>query len=97
MYAGQLVAGILLSICLCSWGPDSRARLVVQRGQAASGFIVSADGTLVTNAHILEDLLDPRSPPSEPLRGACAVTVTLQDGRVFQGRIANLDRWRLQC
>ena len=64
----------------------------MQRGQAASGFIVRADGTLITNAHILEDLLDPRSPPSNPLRGARAVSVSLQDGRTFQGRILNLDR-----
>jgi Do/DeqQ family serine protease len=42
-----------------------------------SGFIVSADGRVVTNAHVVE--------------GADTVEVNLKDGRSFQGRVLGVD------
>lgn len=55
--------------------PTQRER--VQRG-TGSGFIVSADGRIYTNAHVVE--------------GADTVTVVLPDGRNFQGRVRGADR-----
>lgn len=43
-----------------------------------SGFIVSTDGHVVTNAHVVE--------------GANVVKVTLRDGRSFEGRVVGIDR-----
>ncbi|HEY8871142.1 MAG TPA: trypsin-like peptidase domain-containing protein [Candidatus Limnocylindrales bacterium] len=42
-----------------------------------SGFLYSADGWILTNAHVVE--------------GASSVTVTLADGRTFTGRVATSD------
>lgn len=47
-----------------------------QRG-SGSGFIISADGQIVTNAHVVD--------------GATAVTVTLKDGRSFPGTVKGSD------
>lgn len=48
----------------------------VERG-TGSGFILSEDGRLVTNAHVVS--------------GAETVTVTLKDGRTFEGRVVGAD------
>lgn len=47
-----------------------------QRGQG-SGFIVDSNGMILTNAHVV--------------RGADKVTVTLRDGRQFQGEVKGVD------
>jgi S1-C subfamily serine protease len=49
----------------------------VQRG-TGSGFIVTSNGRIYTNAHVVE--------------GADTVTVVLQDGRNFKGRVRGADR-----
>jgi Do/DeqQ family serine protease len=48
----------------------------VERG-TGSGFIISSDGRMITNAHVLG--------------GANSVKVTLKDGRTFQGRVIGVD------
>ncbi|MEA5575694.1 HhoA/HhoB/HtrA family serine endopeptidase [Anabaena sp. UHCC 0451] len=48
----------------------------VERG-AGSGFIISGDGRILTNAHVVE--------------GADTVTVTLKDGRTFKGKVVGTD------
>jgi Do/DeqQ family serine protease len=48
----------------------------VERG-SGSGFIISADGRILTNAHVVE--------------GADTVSVTLKDGRTFQGKVVGTD------
>ncbi len=53
--------------------PDKR----VQQG-TGSGFIVSSDGLILTNAHVID--------------GADKVTVTLKDGRTLEGRVMGEDR-----
>jgi Do/DeqQ family serine protease len=47
-----------------------------ERG-SGSGFIISQDGILLTNAHVVE--------------GADSVTVTLRDGREFKGKVLGTD------
>lgn len=42
-----------------------------------SGFIISGNGQIITNAHVVQ--------------GADKVSVTLKDGRVFQGKVMGLD------
>ena len=54
--------------------PQSRER--VERG-TGSGFIISADGRILTNAHVVD--------------GADTVTVTLKDGRTFGGKVLGED------
>jgi Do/DeqQ family serine protease len=54
--------------------PQSRER--VERG-TGSGFIISADGRILTNAHVVA--------------GADTVTVTLKDGRTLQGKVLGKD------
>nr|WP_245555389.1 HhoA/HhoB/HtrA family serine endopeptidase [Baaleninema simplex] len=48
----------------------------VQRG-SGSGFVLNTNGHIVTNAHVVD--------------GADAVTVTLKDGRTFDGRVVGSD------
>ncbi len=48
----------------------------IQRG-TGSGFILSEDGKIITNAHVVE--------------GTKAVTVTLKDGRTFTGKVLGTD------
>jgi S1-C subfamily serine protease len=48
----------------------------VEQG-TGSGFILSADGRIMTNAHVVE--------------GASTVTVTLKDGRTFEGEVVGVD------
>ncbi|HEY9739350.1 MAG TPA: HhoA/HhoB/HtrA family serine endopeptidase [Coleofasciculaceae cyanobacterium] len=54
--------------------PEERER--VERG-TGSGFIVSSDGRMITNAHVIA--------------GADQVKVTLKDGRTFNGRVVGVD------
>ncbi|MBD2727266.1 trypsin-like peptidase domain-containing protein [Nostoc sp. FACHB-892] len=54
--------------------PQSRER--VERG-TGSGFIISADGRILTNAHVVD--------------GADTVTVTLKDGRALEGKVLGKD------
>lgn len=54
--------------------PQSDER--VRRG-TGSGFIVAADGRLITNAHVVD--------------GANTVLVTLKDGRTFEGKVKGVD------
>jgi Do/DeqQ family serine protease len=54
--------------------PESQDR--VERG-TGSGFIISADGRILTNAHVVD--------------GADTVTVTLKDGRTLQGKVLGKD------
>ncbi len=48
----------------------------VQRG-SGSGFVLNADGHVITNAHVID--------------GADSVTITLKDGRTFEGRVIGSD------
>ncbi len=48
----------------------------VEQG-TGSGFILTADGHIVTNAHVVD--------------GADLVTITLKDGREFQGQVVGID------
>ncbi len=48
----------------------------IQRG-IGSGFIINKDGTILTNAHVVD--------------GAETVTVTLKDGRTFEGKVMGKD------
>ncbi|MEB3213631.1 MAG: HhoA/HhoB/HtrA family serine endopeptidase [Leptolyngbyaceae bacterium] len=54
--------------------PEQQQQL--ERG-TGSGFILSADGKLITNAHVVS--------------GAEIVNVTLKDGRTFEGRVVGTD------
>ncbi|TVQ18987.1 MAG: PDZ domain-containing protein [Leptolyngbya sp. DLM2.Bin15] len=58
---------------------DDSLRLPEERIQegTGSGFILSADGQVITNAHVVE--------------GADTVDVTLKDGRTFQGEVLGAD------
>ena len=55
---------------------DSSLPHRVERG-TGSGFILSADGRLITNAHVVE--------------GSKTVTVTLKDGQTYEGKVLGVD------
>jgi S1-C subfamily serine protease len=60
------------------FGQDSpEQEKYVERG-TGSGFILSSDGRLMTNAHVVE--------------GANRVKVTLKDGKVYDGRVVGIDK-----
>jgi serine protease Do len=59
-------------------GGAARARARPMSGNVASGFIISSDGHIVTNAHVVADV--------------AAVNVRLRDGRPFTGRVIGLDK-----
>lgn len=59
------------------FGRQAPRQAQVQRG-TGSGFITSADGQIVTNAHVVE--------------GADSVTVVLTDGRRLRGEVVGTDR-----
>lgn len=56
--------------------PTPPSQSQVERG-AGSGFIVSANGRIITNAHVVQ--------------GVSTVQVTLKDGRTFQGKVLGAD------
>ena len=58
------------------FGDESPLEERVERG-TGSGFIISADGRLITNAHVVE--------------GAQQVKVTLKDGKTFDGQVVGTD------
>jgi len=55
--------------------PEPRER--IERG-TGSGFIISSDGRMITNAHVIS--------------GAQTVKVTLKDGRTFPGKVVGVDQ-----
>jgi len=57
--------------------PNSGGRGGIERG-TGSGFVIGADGVILTNAHVVE--------------GADTVNVTLKDGRSFTGRVLGADK-----
>ncbi len=57
--------------------PNSGGRGGIERG-TGSGFVIGADGVILTNAHVVE--------------GADTVNVTLRDGRSYQGRVLGADK-----
>ncbi|MBD2495297.1 HhoA/HhoB/HtrA family serine endopeptidase [Nostoc sp. FACHB-280] len=56
---------------------DSQPRQRVERG-SGSGFIISSSGQILTNSHVVD--------------GADKVTVTLKDGRTFDGQVLGEDQ-----
>jgi S1-C subfamily serine protease len=58
------------------YGEIPNSNRQTQQG-TGSGFIISAKGQIITNAHVVQ--------------GAEKVTVTLKDGRTFQGKVLGLD------
>lgn len=57
--------------------PNSGGRGGIERG-TGSGFVIGADGVILTNAHVVE--------------GADTVNVTLRDGRGYQGQVLGADK-----
>jgi S1-C subfamily serine protease len=58
------------------FGDESPSQEHVEQG-TGSGFIITSDGRVITNAHVVE--------------GADKVTVTLKDGRTFEGKVVGID------
>ena len=58
------------------FGDDERIKERVERG-TGSGFIISEDGRLITNAHVVE--------------GSKIVKVTLKDGQIHEGEVVGVD------
>jgi S1-C subfamily serine protease len=56
--------------------PEGSEKQQIQRG-TGSGFIINADGKIITNAHVVD--------------GADRVTVTLKDGRTLEGKVLGSD------
>ena len=61
---------------LRGFGNSGQSRQRVQQG-SGSGFIINSSGQILTNAHVID--------------GADSVTVTLKDGRTFDGKVLGED------
>lgn len=55
---------------------------------SGSGFIFDANGTILTNAHVVGEYSDNMRPPP----ATRALLVTLQDGRQYDGTVVSVDR-----
>lgn len=58
-----------------------------------SGFIIAADGTIVTNTHIIAEAIPAAMPAadSSSQEGRRIILCTLQDGRSFEAQLVNFD------
>ena len=72
----EAVGPSVVSIQTRALGVGAFLQAVPQQG-AGSGFVLSADGVIVTNNHVVD--------------GATAITVTLADGRKLDGRLLGRD------
>ena len=73
---GQLPDSLQNPLLERFFGQEEETPGRIEQG-TGSGFIISADGRLITNAHVVQ--------------GADTVTVTLKDGRTFEGKVLGVD------
>ena len=64
----------------------------VQAGNCGSGFILDPSGTILTNAHVVADAVAKQGQRTRVAARLPPVHITLQDGRVFEGRVIACDR-----
>ncbi|CAI5998101.1 unnamed protein product [Closterium sp. NIES-64] len=61
-------------------------------GQAmGSGAIIRADGLILTNAHVVAEMVDPSASSAPYWSSRATLQVTLQDGRTFDGHVLSFD------
>ncbi|GJP47665.1 hypothetical protein CLOM_g6841 [Closterium sp. NIES-68] len=61
-------------------------------GQAmGSGAIIRADGLILTNAHVVAEMVDPTAASAPYWSSRAKLQVTLQDGRTFDGHVLSFD------
>ncbi|CAI7893097.1 unnamed protein product [Closterium sp. NIES-53] len=61
-------------------------------GQAmGSGAIIRADGLILTNAHVVAEMVDPFASSAPYWSSRATLQVTLQDGRTFDGHVLSFD------
>ncbi|CAI5464359.1 unnamed protein product [Closterium sp. Yama58-4] len=61
-------------------------------GQAmGSGAIIRADGLILTNAHVVAEMVDPSASSQPYWSSRATLQVTLQDGRTFDGHVLSFD------
>lgn len=58
-----------------------------------SGFIIAADGMIVTNTHIIAEAIPAAMPAaaSSNQEGMRTIVCTLQDGRSYEAQLVNFD------
>ena len=63
-----------------------RMALLVSRS-SGSGVVFDEDGLILTNYHVVSEAIS-----TERSARRCTLVVSLQDGRVFDGKVVNFDK-----
>lgn len=70
--------------------------LPIPQDHSGTGFIFTSNGSILTNAHVVAEALAERGTSQQGTSSSDSdhkpITVSLQDGRIFQGSVAMFDR-----
>ncbi|CAI5489917.1 unnamed protein product [Closterium sp. Naga37s-1] len=73
------------------WTKEVESRGMFSGQAMGSGAIIRADGLILTNAHVVAEMVDPFASSAPYWSSRATLQVTLQDGRTFDGHVLSFD------